>query len=102
MVNDRHNLDLTSLAGTRSSPVEWRISAAPVPYPDAVAAMESRVAAIADGDAADLVWLLEHPPLYTSGASGKDADLLDPRFPLFSARRGGQLTYPGPGPRGGY
>src|ERR1051325_1334966 len=102
MVNDRQNLDLTSFAGARSGPVEWRISDAPVPYPDAVAAMESRVAAIADGDAAELVWLLEHPPLYTSGTSGKDADLLAPRFPLFTSGRGGQLTYHGPGQRVAY
>ena len=89
MVNDRQNLDLTSFAGTRSGPVEWRISDAPVPYPDAVAAMENRVAAIADGDAPELVWLLEHPPLYTSGTSGKPADLLGPRFPVFASGRGG-------------
>jgi lipoyl(octanoyl) transferase len=102
MVNDRQNLDLTSFAGARSNPVEWRISDAPVPYPDAVAAMERRVAAIADGDAPELVWLLEHPPLYTSGTSGKDADLLAPRFPLFTSGRGGQLTYHGPGQRVAY
>jgi lipoyl(octanoyl) transferase len=64
--------------------------------------MEARVAAIADGQAPELVWLLEHPPLYTSGTSGKDADLLDPRFPLFSTGRGGQLTYHGPGQRIAY
>ena len=64
--------------------------------------MEARVAAIADGKAPELVWLLEHPPLYTSGTSGKDADLLDPRFPLFSTGRGGQLTYHGPGQRVAY
>src|SRR5438093_3120669 len=60
-------------------------------YPDAVAEMESRAADIADQKAAELVWLLEHPPLYTSGTSGKDADLLDPRFPLFTTGRGGQI-----------
>src|SRR5438128_11555065 len=102
MVNDRQNLDLTSFAGARGGPVEWRISDAPVPYPDAVAAMENRVAAIADGGAAELVWLLEHPPLYTSGTSGKEADLLEPRFPLFTSGRGGQLTYHGPGQRVAY
>jgi lipoyl(octanoyl) transferase len=102
MVNDRQNLDLTSFAGARSGPVEWRISDAPVPYPEAVAAMETRVAAIADGGAPELVWLLEHPPLYTSGTSGKDADLLSPRFPLFTSGRGGQLTYHGPGQRVAY
>src|SRR5436309_15718793 len=101
MVNDRQNLDLTSFAGVRN-PVEWRISDTLVPYPQAVAAMERRVAAIADGEAAELVWLLEHPPLYTSGTSGKDADLLAPRFPLFTSGRGGQLTYHGPGQRVAY
>jgi lipoyl(octanoyl) transferase len=64
--------------------------------------MDARVAAIADGEAPELVWLLEHPPLYTSGTSGKDADLLDPRFPVFSTGRGGQLTYHGPGQRVAY
>ncbi|HEU0082215.1 MAG TPA: lipoyl(octanoyl) transferase LipB [Bradyrhizobium sp.] len=102
MVNDRQNLDLTSLAAARGGAVEWRISGAPVPYLDAVAAMEARVAQIADGEAAELVWLLEHPPLYTAGTSGKDADLLEPRFPLFTTGRGGQLTYHGPGQRVAY
>src|ERR1051325_5860722 len=102
MVNDRQTLDLTGFAGARGRPVEWRISDAPEPYPDAVTAMENRVAAIADGDAPELVWLLEHPPLYTSGTSGKDADLLAPRFPLFTSGRGGQLTYHGPGQRVAY
>ncbi|MEA2880867.1 MAG: lipoyl(octanoyl) transferase [Bradyrhizobium sp.] len=100
MVNDRQDLDLTTFA-LRGS-VEWRVSDAPVPYPEAVAAMEARVAAIAEGKATELVWLLEHPPLYTSGTSGKDADLLEPRFPLFATGRGGQLTYHGPGQRVAY
>ncbi|MGY3468055.1 hypothetical protein ACVW0I_004926 [Bradyrhizobium sp. LM6.11] len=82
--------------------MEWRISDAPVPYPEAVAEMEARVAAIAAGDAPELVWLLEHPPLYTSGTSGKATDLLDPRFPTFATGRGGQLTYHGPGQRVAY
>src|ERR1700712_2674442 len=98
MVNDRQNLDLTPFAGPAgSAAVEWLISDAPVPYPEAVAVMEARVAAIAAHQAAEGVWLLEHPPLYTSGTSGRDADLLDPRFPLFATGRGGQLTYHGPG-----
>src|SRR4029079_4921978 len=101
MVNDRQSLDLTTFAlGKGGGDVEWQISAAPVPYPEAVAEMESRAADIADQKAAELVWLLEHPPLYTSGTSGKQADLLDPRFPLFTTGRGGQLTYPGPGQPG--
>jgi lipoyl(octanoyl) transferase len=103
MVNDRQSLDLTTFAlPAGGAAVEWRVSGAPVPYPEAVAAMEARAAAIADGQAPELVWLLEHPPLYTSGTSGKDADLLDPRFPLFSTGRGGQLTYHGPGQRVAY
>jgi lipoyl(octanoyl) transferase len=101
MVNDRQHLDLTRFAAS-NGPVEWRISDALVPYPQAVAAMDARVAAIAAGEADELVWLLEHPPLYTSGTSGKDADLLEPRFPLFTTGRGGQLTYHGPGQRVAY
>ena len=103
MVNDRQSLDLTTFARPAGGgAVEWRISKAPVPYPEAVAAMEARVAAIANREAPELVWLLEHPSLYTAGTSGKDADLLDARFPLFSAGRGGQLTYHGPGQRVAY
>ena len=78
MVNDRENLDLTAFAGPSGGPVEWLIADAPVPYPEAVAAMEARVAAIAAGEAPEPVWLLEHPPLYTAGTSAADADLLDP------------------------
>jgi lipoyl(octanoyl) transferase len=103
MVNDRENLGLTMFADLgRGGGVEWRISDSPVDYLEAVAAMESRAAAIAAGEAPELVWLLEHPPLYTSGTSGKAEDLLDPRFPLFSTGRGGQLTYHGPGQRVAY
>src|SRR5213592_2678934 len=103
MVNDRQSLDLTTFAQPAGGgAVEWRISHGPVPYPEAIAAMEARVAAIADGAAPELIWLLEHPPLYTSGTRGKDADLLEPRFPLFSSGRGGQLTYHGPGQRVAY
>jgi lipoyl(octanoyl) transferase len=103
MVNDRQSLDLTTFARAQGGgEVDWRISAGPVPYPDAVAEMESRAADIADQRAAELVWLLEHPPLYTSGTSGKEGDLLDPRFPLFTTGRGGQVTYHGPGQRVAY
>jgi lipoyl(octanoyl) transferase len=103
MVNDRQSLDLTTFAQPPGGgAVEWRISDAPVPYLGAVAAMEARVAAIASHKAPELVWLLEHPPLYTSGTSGRDADLLDPRFPMFATGRGGQLTYHGPGQRVAY
>src|ERR1700758_5347712 len=102
MVNDRQNLSFEAFAGPVGIAVEWRISDHPVDYLEAVAAMEARVAAIASGEAGELVWLLQHPPLYTSGTSGKDSDLLDPRFPLFAAGRGGQLTYHGPGQRVAY
>ncbi|MET0337311.1 MAG: lipoate-protein ligase B, partial [Caulobacter sp.] len=72
----------------------WAISEGLVDYPAAAAAMESRAAAIAAGAADELVWLLEHPPLYTRGASAKEGDLLDPaRFPVFDTQRGGQFTY---------
>jgi lipoyl(octanoyl) transferase len=102
MVNARENLDLTMFAAPAGSAVEWRISDHPVDYLEAVAIMEARAAAIADGRAGELIWLLEHPPLYTSGTSGKTHDLLDPRFPLFATGRGGQLTYHGPGQRVAY
>ncbi|MGO9359821.1 MAG: lipoyl(octanoyl) transferase LipB [Xanthobacteraceae bacterium] len=82
--------------------VEWQVSDRQVPYPEALAAMEQRAAAIAQGTAPELVWLLEHPPLYTSGTSARPADLLDPRFPVFAAGRGGQFTYHGPGQRVAY
>jgi len=83
--------------------VGWAISRNPVDYPRAVAVMEARAAAIADGEAAELVWLLEHPPLYTAGVSAKTADLLEPnRFPVFESGRGGQFTYHGPGQRVAY
>jgi lipoyl(octanoyl) transferase len=98
MVNDRQSLDLTTFSQpSANAAVEWRISDSPVPYPEAVATMEARVAAIAAGAAPELVWLLEHPPLYTSGTSGNSGDLLEARFPLFATGRGGQLTYHGPG-----
>ena len=100
--NPRQDLDLAPFSTFTGEPVEWRISDAPVPYPEAVAAMEARVAAIATGEAPELVWLLEHPPLYTSGTSGKASDLLDARFPTFATGRGGQLTYHGPGQRVAY
>jgi lipoyl(octanoyl) transferase len=103
MINARRTLDLKPLAlGSDAPAVEWRVSEVPIPYPDAVAAMEARAADIADGRAGELVWLLEHPPLYTSGTSGKAGDLLEARFPLFQTGRGGQVTYHGPGQRVAY
>ncbi len=83
--------------------VEWIASAMPVDYERAVAEMEARAAAIADGRADEAVWLLEHPPLYTAGTSADPADLHDPdRFPVYRTRRGGQYTYHGPGQRVAY
>src|SRR5260370_3315513 len=82
-----------------SRPVEWRISKALVAYGGASGAMEARAAALADGRAPELVWLLEHSPLYTAGTSAKEEELIAPRFPVHSAGRGGQFTYHGPGQR---
>jgi lipoyl(octanoyl) transferase len=84
---------------TPAGPVEWIISDAPVAYAEALAAMEARVAEIHAGRAAEAIWLLEHPPLYTAGTSARPADLLDPQFPVFATGRGGQYTYHGPGQR---
>lgn len=82
--------------------MEWVVEPGLVPYPRAVAEMEARVAAIHAGEAAERVWLLEHPPLYTAGVSAKPDDLLDARFPVFPTGRGGQYTYHGPGQRVAY
>ena len=82
--------------------VEWRVAEGLVPYEEAVRAMEARVAAIQAGTAGDLVWLVEHPPLYTAGTSAKDHDLIDARFPVHRTGRGGQYTYHGPGQRVAY
>jgi len=83
--------------------IEWKISDELVPYEDALADMEARVAAIRDGSAKELVWLLEHPPLYTAGTSADPIDLVSPdAFPVYNAGRGGQYTYHGPGQRIAY
>jgi len=82
--------------------VDWAISDQPVPYPEALAAQEARVAAIHASTAGELVWLLEHPPTYTAGTSARPEDLLETRFPQFAAGRGGQWTYHGPGQVTGY
>jgi len=81
---------------------EWRVAPGLTPYPDAVAFMEARAEAIADGEARELVWLVEHPPIYTAGTSAKSEDLIDARFPVYETGRGGQFTYHGPGQRVGY
>jgi lipoyl(octanoyl) transferase len=89
--------------GTATAAIEWRCSDQPVPYEEAVAAMEERIAAIRAGSAPELVWLLEHPPLYTAGTSARAEDLLDPqRLPVYKSGRGGQYTYHGPGQRIAY
>ena len=85
------------------SMVEWRVSEGLIPYEEAIAWMEARVAAIIAGDAAECVWLLEHSPLYTAGTSARAEDLVDPdRFPVYEAGRGGEYTYHGPGQRVAY
>ncbi|MEQ7156527.1 lipoyl(octanoyl) transferase LipB [Brevundimonas aurifodinae] len=94
---------VSSLIRPDGRPVEWVVAPGLVPYDDAVAEMEARVAAIAAGEAAERVWLLEHPPLYTAGVSARDDDLLAPdRFPVHRTGRGGQFTYHGPGQRVAY
>jgi lipoyl(octanoyl) transferase len=99
---------LTAMAFPVSKPqptpqVEWLRSTAPVPYPDALAFMDARAAAIARGEAEDCVWLLEHPSIYTAGTSADPAELLaTDRFPVFKTGRGGRFTYHGPGQRVAY
>ena len=102
MVNPRETLTAGLPAKPGMAPVEWRIADSLVPYEGAVAVMEERARAIADGEAPELVWLVEHPPLYTAGTSGQSDEVLDPRFPVFQAGRGGQTTYHGPGQRIAY
>jgi lipoyl(octanoyl) transferase len=82
-----------------SHPIEWRISAGLTPFAEALAAMEARVEAVADGREQELLWLLEHPPLYTGGTSAKAEHLLTHQFPVYETGRGGQYTYHGPGQR---
>lgn len=83
--------------------IEWQLSPKPVEYPDALAAMETHVDAMIAGNAQEKIWLLEHPPLYTSGTSADEAELLTPqRFPVYKTGRGGRFTYHGPGQRIAY
>jgi lipoyl(octanoyl) transferase len=103
MLAEPLNATLPALSREDGRAAEWAVSTGYVPYDEAVAAMEARAAAIAAGEADELVWLLEHPPLYTAGVSAKDGDLLEPdRFPVHRAGRGGQFTYHGPGQRVAY
>jgi lipoyl(octanoyl) transferase len=88
---------------TDETAIEWRETPGLTPYPEALAEMEARAAAIQSGDAKELVWLLEHPPLYTAGTSADPAELFNPQgFPVYEAGRGGRYTYHGPGQRVGY
>ena len=98
MVNIRDELDF-GLKRAGLPPTEWQVSDGLVPYEAALAAMDARAAAIGDGRAAELVWLLEHPPLYTAGTSANTNDLIEARFPVHETGRGGQFTYHGPGQR---
>jgi len=95
---------MASTAPDLESParIEWRRETAPVPYSQALAAMEARNAGVAAGEAEELAWLLEHPPVYTAGTSADPAELVDPRFEVVEAGRGGRYTYHGPGQRVGY
>jgi lipoyl(octanoyl) transferase len=100
---DRNSLATPARFQPGGSLVDWTNSDGPVEYPEAVAAMEARAAAIFSGDASEAVWLLEHPPLYTAGTSARADDLLAPdRFPVFRSGRGGEYTYHGPGQRVAY
>ena len=99
----RNQIDISFHPRDAGAPVEWRVERGLTPYPDSVAAMEARVAAIRDEGAPELVWLVEHPPLYTAGTSATPGDLLQPdRFPVFATGRGGEYTYHGPGQRVAY
>jgi len=89
-------------AANPSAAIEWRVSPGLTNYTAALAEMEARAAAIAAGEAGELIWLVEHPPVYTAGTSADPAELIDPRFPVVSAGRGGRYTYHGPGQRVGY
>lgn len=96
---------MTQPASTAAAPLagpEWQVAEGLTPYAEALAAMEAEVAAIRAGTAPERIWLVEHPPTYTAGTSAAPGDLIDPRFPVFRAGRGGQWTYHGPGQRTGY
>ena len=100
---DRNAIHSQFLPLPGSAAVEWRVSSGLTPYPEALAFMEARAEAIRAGTAGELVWLVEHPPLYTAGTSAHRDDLIDPdRFPVFDAGRGGEYTYHGPGQRVAY
>lgn len=98
-----HNLSMQAELHDNLTEIEWLISDQPIPYPDALSLMDQRVADIRDGKAPEMVWLLEHPPLYTAGTSAADDELIDhDRFPVYQTGRGGRYTYHGPGQRVAY
>jgi lipoyl(octanoyl) transferase len=99
VVNARDELPAGLMAHDKLAPAEWRVEDGLVPYQTALDRMGRRAAAIAAGQASELVWLLEHPPLYTAGASAMPGELIEARFPVHTAGRGGQFTYHGPGQR---
>lgn len=102
-MTDRKQLPLTFLPTCANPPVEWRIEPGFVDYATALSVMEERAAAIRNDGASELVWLVEHPPLYTAGSSADSKDLIEPeRFPVYDAGRGGEYTYHGPGQRVAY
>ncbi|MDE1155798.1 MAG: lipoyl(octanoyl) transferase LipB [Acidobacteriaceae bacterium] len=99
----RTDIEISMRPAQGSPPIRWRVAQGLVPYEEAVATMEREVAAIAEGDSDELIWLVEHPPLYTAGTSANSADLIQPdRFPVFQTGRGGEYTYHGPGQRVAY
>ena len=102
MANARNELNVGLNPAPGLAPVEWRVSEGPVAFEDALAVMAARAAAIAAGAEGELVWLIEHPPLYTAGTSAKPAELIEARFPVFATGRGGGFTYHGPGQRVAY
>src|SRR5271169_3343159 len=102
MVNLRDELTFGLLPATGAAPVEWRVSDRPFAYDAALAEMTARAEAIARGEAPELIWLLEHPALYTAGTSSRPQELIEARFPVHTVGRGGQFTYHGPGQRVGY
>jgi len=102
-MTERRHIATSLLPAPGSAPVEWRVEPGLTAYAEAITVMEARAAAIRDGSARELVWLVEHPPLYTAGTSAQPTDLVDPdRFPVFSTGRGGEYTYHGPGQRVAY
>ena len=102
VVNTRDELTFGLFPAAGSAPVEWRVSDAPVDYDSALEFMTARAEAIAHGEATELVWLLEHPALYTAGTSAQPSELIEARFPVHMTGRGGQFTYHGPGQRVAY